>query len=269
MEINKILSADLLDLLFDERNKDYGAYQLRKTYNKRITKAVIVTFTVAGLVLAGTVLASSLKPKEDRTIAIKEVTIEDLAQEEPEPLPEPERPPQEQQVQTEQFVNLRVVEDNEVVEPPPTQDDLVDSRIGDRDQEGVIDNKIEEPPTPPEVGKGLVDIKPREPEIWEKVEVDAKFKGDWPKFLLRNLRGEVPVENGAPAGRHMVIIQFVVDVDGTVSDIRPLTNIGFGMEEEAIRVLKKSDKWTPAFQNTQHVKAYRRQSIVFEVLSDE
>jgi len=60
MEANKILSADLLDLLFEDRNKDYGAYELRKTYNRRILKALIITASVALLAFVGTLIASNI-----------------------------------------------------------------------------------------------------------------------------------------------------------------------------------------------------------------
>ena len=60
MEANKILSADVLDLIFENKNKDYGAYDLRKTYNRRITRALIITGSVALLALLGSVLASTL-----------------------------------------------------------------------------------------------------------------------------------------------------------------------------------------------------------------
>ena len=49
MDVNKILSTDLLDLIFEGRNKDYGAYELRKQYNRRLTKALVITF--GGLLL--------------------------------------------------------------------------------------------------------------------------------------------------------------------------------------------------------------------------
>ena len=58
MEANKILSADILDIIFDGKNKDYGAYDLRKTYNRRIVRALIITAAVALLALLGSVLAS-------------------------------------------------------------------------------------------------------------------------------------------------------------------------------------------------------------------
>jgi protein TonB len=63
MEINKILSADILDILFDGRNKEYGAYELRKSYNKRITYALVATFAAVLLLFVGSLLINSAKKK--------------------------------------------------------------------------------------------------------------------------------------------------------------------------------------------------------------
>ena len=91
MEINKILSSDILDLVFEDRNKAYGAYELRKTYKKRLTIALLCTAAVAILALGGSLLASSLKKNEGK-IQVRELTLEDLKQEE-EKKPEPPPPP--------------------------------------------------------------------------------------------------------------------------------------------------------------------------------
>ena len=63
-------------------------------------------------------------------------------------------------------------------------------------------------------------------------------------------------------------MQFVVDEDGAVSDIKALTNHGYGLEQEAIRVLRKAKKWEPAIQNGRKVKAYRKQPITFQVTEE-
>ena len=63
MEANKILKADLLDILFDGRNKEYGAYDLRKTYNRRITVALIVTVVIISVIFIGSVIADKLSAK--------------------------------------------------------------------------------------------------------------------------------------------------------------------------------------------------------------
>ena len=107
--------------------------------------------------------------------------------------------------------------------------------------------------------------------VFEKVDVEATFSGGeaaWRRFLEQNLNPNVPVENGAPVGIYTVIVQFVVDKTGAVSDIKTLTNFGYGMEQEVMRIMKKSPMWTPARQNNSTVKAYRKQPIVF-VLEDE
>ena len=53
MDVNKIMSADLLDIVFDDRNKAYGAYDLRKTYNSRLTRALLITASLALLLILG------------------------------------------------------------------------------------------------------------------------------------------------------------------------------------------------------------------------
>lgn len=71
-----------------------------------------------------------------------------------------------------------------------------------------------------------------------------------------------------PPGTYSVVIQFVVDKEGITSEINPLTHHGFGLEEEAIRVIKKAPKWEPAIQNGYKVKAYHRQVVTFNVLEE-
>lgn len=108
-------------------------------------------------------------------------------------------------------------------------------------------------------------VKDNEPEVYTKVEKDASYLGDWARYLTHNLRGEVPVEHGAGPGNYQVIAQFVVDVEGNISDVKILKDPGFGMGEEALRVIKKSGKWKPAVVNGKNVKAYRKQPITFQV----
>lgn len=143
---------------------------------------------------------------------------------------------------------------------------------------GVVEIKKPNPPVTPSAKKDSVKItevtieeikKPKqEPEIFAKVDTEAMFPGGpqaWRKFLEKNLRADVATENGAKPGTYTTIIQFIVDKDGTVSDVKPLTNIGYGLEQEAVRVIKKSGKWKPAIQNGKVVKAYRKQPITYQI----
>ena len=61
----------------------------------------------------------------------------------------------------------------------------------------------------------------------------------WKKYLEHNLNTSVPFDNKAPNGTYKVIIEFTVNKDSTLGDVKALTNFGYGMEEEAIRVIKK------------------------------
>jgi len=100
------------------------------------------------------------------------------------------------------------------------------------------------------------------------VEKEAHFPGadrNWINFLERNLNADVAVRNRAPEGTYTVMVQFVVDKEGHITDIKPLTKFGFGMEEEVIRILKKSPQWVPAIQFGRNVKAYRKQPVTFMV----
>lgn len=91
----------------------------------------------------------------------------------------------------------------------------------------------------------------------------------WRKFLVKKLKPTVPVDNGAPVGMHTVYVQFVVNEDGSISDITAKTQLGFGMEEEVIRLMKASPKWVPALQFGKTVKAYRIQPVTFLVTEEE
>jgi periplasmic protein TonB len=272
MEPNKILSATLIDVIFDGRNKEYGAYELRKTNSKRTKASLSITIAVVALALAITTMGNTYKKKEVVYKIGPDMNLIDIRKVEkpPEKLPEPEVKPEEP-VQTKKFTAPQIVPDDLFKEPLPAQDDLDSAAIGLITKAGKPDIFVVEPPTGPGGDtKGIIEpkvVKETE-EIRTSVDVTAKFEGDWVKFLIKNLKPETPVNNNAPAGRYSVVVQFVVDKEGNVSDIKALTNHGYGVEEEAIRVLKKAPKWQPAIAGGFQVKAYHKQVIVFEVLED-
>jgi protein TonB len=276
MEANKILSSDILDLIFEGKNKEYGAYDLRKTYNRRITRALIITASIALLALGGSLLASAMKDKNDKKVKLNEMTIQEVKQDEKkEPPPPPPPPPPKQEppkVEMKQFTPPVIKKDEEVEKPPPPQEELKEVKIDVKDQEGIKDENIATPVVIDE-GKQIVEEKKEEDEnkIFDKVEIEAAFPGGdgkWRQYLERNANGQVATDNGAPEGTYTTVVQFVVDKEGNISDVKSLTNHGYGMEEEAMRVIRKGPKWTPAVQNGRQVKAYRKQPITFQVQSE-
>ncbi len=149
---------------------------------------------------------------------------------------------------------------------------MKETKIDVISQEGIKDEGIVVPVQIDE-GKKVIEEKKEDDEnkIFEKVEIEASFKGGesaWRKYLERNLNPNTPVDNGAPEGTYTVWVQFVVDKEGNISDVRGLTSKGYGMEEEAVRVIKKGPAWEPAIQNGRKVKAYRKQPITFVVTGE-
>ncbi len=105
-----------------------------------------------------------------------------------------------------------------------------------------------------------------------KVEIEASYPGGvaaWKKFLEKNLDAGVTAKNDAPVGKYSAIAIFIVDKDGSLSDVKALTKFGYGIEDEMLRVISKSGKWTPASQDGKQVKAYRKQPLTFIVDSGD
>ncbi len=108
--------------------------------------------------------------------------------------------------------------------------------------------------------------------VFSKEETEASFPGAqkaWIVYLQKNLNANTPVNNGSPDGIFQVIIRFIVTKDGSITHVEPETNFGYGMEEEAIRIIKRGPKWLPAIQFGRNVNAYRRQPITFIVESQK
>ena len=93
MEANKILQTDLLDIIFEGRNKSYGAYELRNTYNSRIKVAVITMAGICLVFITGVLLANSGNKNAKAEMPVIDVVISKLADEPKKPeLPKPEEP---------------------------------------------------------------------------------------------------------------------------------------------------------------------------------
>ena len=102
----------------------------------------------------------------------------------------------------------------------------------------------------------------------QKLRNEAAFPGGqqaWVRYLQKNLNANAPVDNGASPGTYQVIVKFIVSKDGSISDVQAETKHGYGMEDEAVKIIKRGPKWTPALQNGRNVNAYRRQPITFVV----
>ncbi|OIR12147.1 hypothetical protein GALL_63980 [mine drainage metagenome] len=275
MDVNKILTADFLDILFEGRDKEYGAYNLRRTYNNRLRNALVGTIVVCILLIVGSLLANSVKKKQNQ-IFVQDVSLENMKTEEKKPEPPIPPPPPKQEppkVEITKFTPPKIVKDEEVKPDEEIKEvkQLQDTKIGTINQEGEKDLGVVAPVV--EKGTGVV-AAPKEEDydkIFTVVQIPAEFPGGlpaWTKYLERNLNRDLPVENGAPPGKYTVYVTFIVDKTGGISDVQAENDPGYGTKEEAIRVIKKGPAWKPAIQNGRNVIYRHKQGITF-VVSEE
>ena len=273
MEVNKILSADILDIIFDGKNKSYGAYDLRKTYNKRITYALVATVSICLFIFLVTILANSFHSEKKTEIIVQDVNLEDLKKDEKKNEPPPPPPPPKQEppkVEITKFTPPKIVKDEEVKEQPPEQEKLADTKIGTINQEGAKDDGMVAPVVESK-GTGVVEA-PKQDEDYDRVftsvQIEAEFPGGpaaWSKYLSRNLNSSLPAENGAPEGKYTVVVSFLVDKSGNISQVTAENDPKYGTADEAVRVIKKGPAWKPAVQNGHNVAYRARQQITFVV----
>jgi len=271
MEANKILKSDYLDILFEGRNKEYGAYELRRTYNRRITIAIAAMIALCLVLFLANVLASKKDNEKQGPIVIQDVSLQNVQEEKKPPPPPPPPPPKIEppKIEIKQFTPPKIVKDEEVKEPPPKQEELEKTTIGTINQEGVQTDVIAPPVE--EKGTGVVEA-PKVTEDYDKefktVQIMAKFPGGpdaWMKYLQRNLQSDVPTENGAPTGSYTVVVSFLVDKNGNISEVKAENDPGYGTSAEAVRVISRGPKWIPAVQNGRNVIYRQKQAITFRV----
>lgn len=275
MTPDKVLRSSVLDIIFDGRNKEYGAYELRKHYNNRLLLSLGGTSIVTGSLFAIFFLINQGSGQQKQVMYVKDVQLESVVEEKKTELPPPPPPPAAapQKVEVTKFTPPRIVKDNEVKEEdkPPVQEQLEDTRIGTINQEGVKDEGVVAPPVT-DAGKGVVEgPKPRQEEDYDKtfvkVEIESEYPGGaaaWLRYLNRNFRYPDDGLNNLIEGT--VIVQFIVDKDGNVSDVQAISgpNDG-GLRQEAMRVIRKSGIWIPAIQNGRKVRSYKQQPVIFKI----
>lgn len=256
MTNNEILKADLLDIIFENRNKEYGAYALRRGYNVRMLTAlgvglsVILVFVLMNALKKETKIAGHQVTKERNEVVIRTVQMPQ------EKLKEPEQPKQAPKakpapkVSEIKFTNPKITEDNKVKEPLPPVEDLSGKVTSTQNVAGIPDDGKEKSVTKQEDPIGTGTAGPSQP-IAEFIiqERDPEFPGGadaLKKFLARYLSTPDELEAGE---KKVVKVKFKVDKDGSVNTFEIITSGGDGFDDEVLRVVKKMPRWIPAIQN--------------------
>jgi protein TonB len=244
-------SLDFDDLLFEKRNKDYGAYQLRKRYNSVIIAGILISTL---LVSSAVVIPFLLSGRSDKIVRgggnFVQVNMDAL-----EPPPDdvyiPPSPPPPEAAQIQEIVKYvpPVVVDSVLSNQntTPTNDEMLASADGDRKDAFMTGSGDD-------MSIGQDGSETDEP--FFVVEVMPSFKGgDLAKFQewvgKRTNYPQAAVDNKI---RGTVFLTFVVEKDGTVSNVTIVKGVHPILDNEAVRVISESPKWTPGYQRGQAVR---------------
>jgi len=264
-----IIKRGWTDVIFKGRNKEYGAYELRNTNARTTTMALIVGSVVFIFLISLNTIINAIEgfiPKAPVVVKLTDVKLlkpppVDPAKKPPPPPPEPPKP----KVTQVKFPPPVVKPDNEVKENPPTVKELQTTDPGQKDQKGDPnqDINIDGP-----VGNADTKVTEADPnQIFTAVEVQPQFAGPgtYAEFLQKNLKYPAIDKENNVQGK--VILQFVVETNGSTSNIKVLRTPDQSMADEATRVVKLM-RYTPGVQNGRKVRSYFTLPLSF-ALSDE
>jgi periplasmic protein TonB len=271
MTSNDILRADVLDILFENRNKQYGAYTLRKYYNNRLAMALGIALTIVAL--AAWLIQRSTPDDSAAAVDWKPdpmiLTLVDPAPESEPPVQAPPPSAQPRPIATQAFnARIEIVAHADPADMVPDMADLVDRQIGNTTVEGDLPTQnrtIEAPPLPPVESGGGTEQEVRE---FRPLERQPEFPGGvqaWSAFLSRHLRMPEELEAGE---RRTIQVRFWVGADGSLTHFEVVQSAGTAFDNEVIRVLKKMPRWKPAFHNGQPVAVTFTQPVTFQALEE-
>ncbi|PWN63424.1 energy transducer TonB [Chryseobacterium oncorhynchi] len=262
---NQNLTLD--EIVFENRNKEYGAYDLRHQYPRLLTKSFIIgtaLFLLAALspFIYLTIKNLTAPPKQEVKADLVDIIEEDPIIEQPkeEEPPPPPPPKEEEKIEVIQNVVPEPVKAPKIETPPPPISKQLETTTGLNNQEGVKAPAYTPPPPPPSTGTKAttVEVKANNPnEIYKDVDQSAEYPGGMGslrKFLGDNFDTSL-MEGGE--GTLKAKLKFVVERDGTVSAVTIEEKSPNGdFNSEAVRVVKKLKKWTPAKRNGESVRSY-------------
>ena len=250
-----LYNSDWIELVFTNRNKSYGAFELRQHYSSTMLKAMGIGFTtvVAAALLYNVSLRHVVEAPvtlfTERVIKLKKLKIEKPV--EPKLAPSKPQPP----VTTQKLTSF-VVTTQPVKEEPPKISQLTGA-IGSANTKGDKTTTVDIVAVPTtgtggDVPAPVVDETIHSLGTLETMPEPVGGAAAWSKFLNRNLRFPAEAQDAGKSGR--VVVSFVIEKDGHLSDITVSTGAGYGMDEEALRVLKLAKPWKPGFQNGNPVR---------------
>ncbi|MCH5214299.1 MAG: energy transducer TonB [Muribaculaceae bacterium] len=279
-----LTSKEWRDLIFEGKNKEFGAYDLRKKSEKRHTLAVIFTLIGLAIVIVGVIAYTKISDHLD-ALRAEELLLErermqqiEMAQEEE--VPEEEEPEEqkfeqelpevpEEVLATVQVTQIAIVDADKVKNEVMTMDEQKEDNTarGVVTQEGSDDaDKFQAVKEQVVVVEEKPKEEPKPDKIFEAVEQPAEFPGGQSaltKWLSNNIRYPEQAQQNGVSGR--VIVRFVVEKDGSIGNVTVLKGVDKDLDNEAIRVVKRMPKWQAGKNNGQAVRSYFTLPVTFKL----
>jgi protein TonB len=204
------------NIVFANHNRDYGAFVLRRDYNKRLGMAMLLGIGVFLAAVGTPYVITKLGSGDDEEVVKKKIVD----------------------------VNLELFEEQPVEEPPPTQADLTETTAGQTSQEG---QNIDAPPPPPPVEEETFDLAAvqEQPEFPGGMEEMYKFLGKLQKYP--DMEADAGIQG-------KVYVEFVVEKDGKITEAKVKKGVSAGLDKEALRLVKAMPNWNPGKMNGKAVK---------------
>lgn len=255
-------NPDFDNIVFEDRNKAYGAFYLRKFYKNSVLTGFIITSFLFTAALSAPLAYTKFfgkKHEEDnsKVIVVDMVNVEEppLPEVEEIKIPEPEKLPE---VATAKNLELEVKPDDEVKkdEPPPTDKEMEHKQSGTENREGAEIAQVAPDPVP------VAKAEPPKIETWAPEM--PEFPGG-PSQLLKFYSNNLEYTQRAEAEEieGTVRVSFIVNVDGSISDVKIVKGLGYGLDEEVLKAFKKMPKWKPARKAGKEVPLRMVTPIVF------
>jgi protein TonB len=269
MNTESILHANVLDIIFENRNKEYGAYELRTRYDKRLKNAMIIMVSIVAIFCSAIYVDGHFFHHQISKIfqpPFTEISISKVDESKPPGLFKPKAAqPIKRQIATTTDYVPKIVHNNQPTNPPPTVDDLALKEIGPENKPGELaGNIVPVSSTGSDKGNSTeTKSENTEPAIYINAEFMPEFPGGeaaLQRFLAKNMRMPKDLE---PGTKIKVMAKFVVDENGNISAVQTVQSGGAEFDNEVLRVLKKMPKWKPGRQNGRNVAVYFNLPVTF------
>lgn len=277
-------SKEWIDIVFDGKNKDFGAYQMRATSTARHNKAVIVVLCILAVIFVFLILAMTgvfNKAEEETNAGIEQEQLslynpEDEIEEEPEEVI-PDIPEERQEMIKEEVANsiqntdIDIVKDEEVVNEVKTQEELREDnrQMGAIDVSDGIDDLTKKSVTEEVIIEQPKEEKPKEDNIvynTANVQQQPEFPGGEAamyKWLNEHIQYPAAAAEEGVSGR--VTVQFIVSKTGAIENVEVVRGRHPALDKEALRVVKSMPKWNPGRNNGQAVKVTYILPVTFKL----